>query len=208
MSRATSPSSGKPYGLARVCHAWRVARSTVYWQRARAALPPEQRPVPRKRGPRTALTDAQLTERIRDLLTTTGFHGEGHRKVWARLRFQGVRTSRARVLRLMRLAHLLGPQRVGRPHGPRAHDGTIITERPDGMWGTDMTTTWTTEEGPACIFLAVDHCTAECVGLHASARGTRFEALEPIRQAVSTSFGRYDAGVAAGVALRHDHGSV
>jgi len=119
-----------------------------------------------------------------------------------------VRTSRGRVLRLMRLAHLLAPQRVGRPHGPRAHDGTIITDQPDVMWGTDMTLTWTIQEGPVCIFLAVDHCTAECVGLHAAARGTRFEALEPIRQAVSTSFGRFDAGVAAGVAVRHDHGSV
>ena len=30
------------------------------------------------------------------------FHGEGHRKVWARLRVAGLRTSRRRVLRLMR----------------------------------------------------------------------------------------------------------
>lgn len=208
MSRATSPSTRHRYGLARVCRVWRVARSTVYWRRAQAAIPPELPPVPRKRGPRTGMTDARLTERIRTLLTTAGFHGEGHRKVWARLRLQGVRTSRARVLRLMRLAHLLAPQRVGRPHGPRAHDGTIITERPDVMWGTDLTMTWTTHEGPACIFLAVDHCTAECVGLHASKRGTRFEALEPIRQAVQASFGRYDAGGAAGLAVRHDHGSV
>jgi transposase InsO family protein len=112
------------------------------------------------------------------------------------------------VLRLMRLANLLAPQRVGRPHGPRAHDGRITTDRPDVMWGTDLTMTWTTQEGPACIFPAVDHCTAECVGLHASKRGARFEALEPIRQAVRTSFGRYDANSAAGVAVRHDHGSV
>jgi transposase InsO family protein len=119
-----------------------------------------------------------------------------------------VRTSKARVLRLMRAASLLAPQRVGRPHGPRAHEGTVITDRPDVMWGTDLTMTWTTKEGPACIFLAVDHCTAECVGLHASKRGTRFQALEPIRQAVRASFGRYDADSAAGVAVRHDHGSV
>jgi transposase InsO family protein len=208
MSRATSPSTGKRYGLARVCRVWQVARSTVYWRRVRDALPPEQRPAPHKRGPRMALTDPTVTERIRTLLTTAGFHGEGHRKVWARLRLQGVRTSKGRVLRLMRQANLLAPQRVGRPHGPRAHDGTIITDRPDVMWGTDLTMTWTTREGPACIFLAVDHCTAECVGLHASKRGTRFEALEPIRQAVQASFGRYDAGSAAGVAVRHDHGSV
>lgn len=208
MSRATSPSTGTRYGLARVCRAWRVARSTVYWQRARAALPPDQRPAPQKRGPRAGMTDAELTERIRALLAAAGFHGEGHRKVWARLRAQGVRTSKRRVLRLMRLAGLLAPQRVGRPHGPRAHDGTIVTERPDVMWGTDLTMTWTTRDGPVCIFLAVDHCTAECVGLHAAKRGTRFEALEPVRQAVRASFGRYDAGVATGVAVRHDHGSV
>ena len=208
MSRATSPSAGKRYGLARVCRVWQVARSTVYWQRARVAIPHDQRPAPRRRGPRTGPTDAELTARIRTLLTTAGFHGEGHRKVWARLRFQGVRTSKARVLRLMRLANLLAPQRVGRPHGPRAHDGTIITDTPDVMWGTDLTMTWTTHEGPACVFLAVDHCTAECVGLHAAKRGTRFEALEPIRQAVQTSFGSYDARSAAGVTIRHDHGSV
>jgi transposase InsO family protein len=208
MSRATSPSTGKRYGLAQVCRVWRVARSTVYWRRSRAALPPDQRPAPQKRGPRTGLTDAELTARIRTLLTTGGFHGEGHRKVWARLRLQGVRTSKGRVLRLMRRANLLAPQRVGRPRGPRAHDGTIITDRPDVMWGTDLTMAWTTRDGPACVFLAVDHCTAECVGLHACKRGTRFQALEPLRQAVRASFGRYDAGVATGVAVRHDHGSV
>src|SRR3954471_21814636 len=42
-------------------------------------------------------------------LTPSGspFHGEGHRKVWARLRLAGVRTSKRRVLRLMREHGLL-----------------------------------------------------------------------------------------------------
>jgi transposase InsO family protein len=61
--------------------------------------------------------------------------------------------------------------------------------------------------GPVGVFVAVDHCTLECVRLHAAKRATRFEALEPIRQAVRASFGRYEAGVAAGAAVRHDHGS-
>jgi hypothetical protein len=44
-----------------------------------------------------------------------------------------------------------------------------------------MTATVTTDEGQVCVFVAVDHCTSECIGIHASLSGTRFEALEPIR---------------------------
>src|SRR5262245_50416519 len=84
---------------------------------------------------------------------------------------------------------------------------TITTERPDELWGTDMTTTVTTEEGQVCVFVAVDHCTAECIGIHASLSGNRFEALEPLRQGVRELFGGFDQGIAAGLAIRHDHGS-
>ena len=55
--------------------------------------------------------------------------------------------------------------------------------------------------------MAVDHCTTECIGLHAAKRGTRFEALEPIRQGVRARFGTIGEGVARGLRLRHDHGS-
>ena len=75
------------------------------------------------------------------------------------------------------------------------------------MWGTDMTTTVTTERGPVHVFVAVDHCTCECVGLHAAKSGNRFEALEPLRQGVREHFGRFERGVAAGLTIRHDHGS-
>src|SRR4051794_41594068 len=83
----------------------------------------------------------------------------------------------------MRENLLLAPGRAGSPRGPRNHDGTIIPETVDTMWGTDLTTTFT-GEGQAAVFIAVDHFTAECVGIHASSRATRFEALEPIRQGV------------------------
>jgi transposase InsO family protein len=77
----------------------------------------------------------------------------------------------------------------------------------DEVWGTDMTLGWTTDEGQAAIFIAVDHCSFECIGIHASKRATRFEALEPIRQGVRTCFGSYAEKVADGLKLRHDHGS-
>jgi len=153
-----------------------------------------------------AMSDDDLTEAIRTHLAASPFHGEGHRKVWARLRFAGPRTSLRRVLRLMREHDLLAPGRGGSSRGPRNHDGTIIPETMDTMWGTDLTTTFT-GEGQAAVFIAVDHFTAECVGIHASARATRFEALEPIRQGVRRHFGGFAKGVARGLAVRHDHGS-
>jgi transposase InsO family protein len=126
------------------------------------------------------VSDDHLTTAIRGVLAASPFHCEGHRKVWARLRYAGTRTSLRRVLRLMRENGLLAPGRVGSPRGPRNHDGTIIPETVDAMWGTDLTAAFT-GEGQAAVFIAVDHFAADCVGIHASARATRFEALEPIR---------------------------
>ena len=152
------------------------------------------------------MSDADLAVRIRALLADSPFHGEGYRKVWARLRHAGVRTSPKRVLRIMRDHNLLSHQRAGSPRGPRAHDGRITTDRVDEMWGTDMTAV-ATGEGQANVFIAVDHCSAECVGIHASASATRFEALEPVRQGVRASFGAFAKDIATGLKIRHDHGS-
>ena len=201
MSHAISPVTGKPHGLAVVCRVWQLARSGVYRHQA---LPPDTPPA--RRGPMGPMSDEALTKAIRATLAASRFHGEGHRKVWARLRHGGTRTSLRRVLRLMRANGLLAPGRVGSPRGPRTHDGTIIPETVDTMWGTDLTTTFT-GEGQAAVFIAVDHFTAECVGIHASARATRFEALEPIRQGVRRHFGGFAKDIAGGLALRHDHGS-
>ena len=148
-----------------------------------------------------------LVGHLRRVLQTSPFHGEGYRKAWAKLRVAGIRTSKERVRRVMREHDLQAPHRVGHAHGPKAHDGTITTEAPDAMWGTDMTATVTLGEGSAFVFVAVDHCTTECIGLPAAKRGRRFEALEPIRQGVRERFGAIGQGVAHGLRLRHDHGS-
>ena len=158
------------------------------------------------RRSRRCRSSANLTTAIRGVLAASPFHGEGHRKVWARLRHAGTRTSLRRVLRLMRQNNLLAPTRAGSPRGPRNHDGTIIPDTVDTMWGTDLTTT-ITGEGQAAVFVAVDHRSAECVGIHAAARATRFEALEPIRQGVRRYFAAFAKDVARGLSVRHDHGS-
>src|SRR3954465_14060518 len=97
MSRTVSPSSGRPYGLARVCRVWRASRATTYRH-----LAPSRPEPPRRPGPVGALRGAAVLEAILAVLTSSPFHGEGHRKVWALLRFVGFRTSKRRVLRLMR----------------------------------------------------------------------------------------------------------
>jgi transposase InsO family protein len=199
MSRQVSPSTEQVYGLQRVTWIWGVSRATVYRHRLE--------PVARKRsGPQGAMSDDELVAAIRQLLTDSPFHGEGYRKLWARLRFAGIRTSRRRVLRLMRTHGLLAHQRAGRPRGPKAHDGTITTDRVDTMWGSDLTSVMT-GEGQAAVFIAVDHCSAECVGAHASRSADRFEALEPVKQAVRERFGAFANDIAVGLQLRHDHGS-
>jgi len=200
-SRVTSISTGKPYGLARVCRVWGLPRSTLYWQRRQPKIPDC------RRGPQGFHSDATLAGHINAEMASRPFPGEGYRKIWAGLRNKGIRTSPTRTLRLMRENNRLAPTRIGHPHGPKAHDGTIKTSRVDEMWGTDMTTTLTTKEGKAAIFFAIDHCSLEVVGIHAAKRGTRFEALEPILQGVRHSFGAFGKDVAKGLTLRHDHGS-
>lgn len=135
MSQATSPSTDKPYGLARVCRVWGIARSTIYWQRHERAMPAA------RRGPLGPCADDELVAHIRRILEASPFPGEGYRKVWARLRHRGIRTSPRRVLRLMRAHQLLAPTRQGHPHGPTAHDGTLIPAQVDTMGGTDMPAT-------------------------------------------------------------------
>ena len=71
-------------------------------------------------GRKGVMTHEGLVAAICELLRDSPFHGEGYRKLWARLCFAGIRTSRRRVLRLMREKRLLEHQRAGRTvRGPR-----------------------------------------------------------------------------------------
>jgi len=203
--RSVSISLKQVVALKSVCMVAGVARSSVYWSRQTLNNPaPEPRPA---RGPVGKHSDADLVTQIRLVLAATAFLGEGYRKVWAKLRHRGIRTSRARVLRLMREHGLRAPSRSGKPRGPRNHDGTIIPDAPDLRWGTDLTGTSTAQDGGVSVMLAIDHHTAEILGIHAAKRATRWEALEPVRQAVRRVFGGISANVARGLQLRHDHGS-
>lgn len=203
MSTATSPSTGRGYGIERVCRVWEVPRSSFYAQRA------ESKPVARsgKRGPRPKVSDEELLDLIRADLAASPFQGEGHRKVWARLKVVGgIRVSRKRVLRIMRENALLSPHRV-RQGQDLLHEGTITTEAPNIMWGTDGARVQTVEDGWGWIFPAVEHWNSECVGWHVCKEGTRYAALEPIAMGLTRIYGSVEPDVARGLALRMDNGT-
>ncbi len=206
MSGTVSCATDRPYGVKLVCHTWEQPRSSYYADRQVSGLPVKLT-QPGKRGPKTALSDAELLELIRADLQASPFQGEGHRKVWARLRVRdGVKVGRRRVLRLMRENNLLSPYR-GRPGNPRLHEGEIITPAPNLMWGTDGAKVFTVEEGWGWLFVAVEHWNAECLGWHVCKQGTRFAALEPMSQGLMATAGSVAADAGRGLSLRMDHGT-
>ncbi|MDR1709314.1 MAG: IS3 family transposase [Candidatus Accumulibacter sp.] len=91
-----------------------LPRSTLYARQAAESAP---RPAARRRrGRKPKAPDALLLDAIRAILSAPAFAGDGHRKVWERLRnSHGIRAARARVLRLMRENGLLSPFRRARP---------------------------------------------------------------------------------------------
>ena len=121
MRACVSPSTQRRYPLTMICAVYRLARSSVYaTARAVAAAPARRKP-----GPKTWHNDGEVVEAIRAILAATPFHGEGYRKIRARLAHRGLRLGGKRVLRLMRLHHLLAPRRLGPPNGDPAHAVTI-----------------------------------------------------------------------------------
>jgi putative transposase len=187
--------------LATVCRITGGPRSTVYHRRRRGDAPC------RRPGPRTAVSDDDLVVLIRTTITDSPFAGEGHRKVRARLRRDhDLSVGKNRVLRLMRTAGLLAPQRARRRRTPRPHDGTITTDAPNLRWGTDATMAWTRSDGWVWVFVLVDHHTDEA-WCHVAKVGNRFAALQPVYDAVIDRFGRLDPDIARGIKLRHDWGS-
>jgi len=153
------------------------------------------------------VSDEETLNHAKRLLAACPFLGEGYRKLHARMRFEGILVGKDRLLRILRDNELLAQIPSEKQRGPRFHTGKIGTMKPNEMWGTDFTFTMTEEDGLVPVFIAIDHFNTECVGIHAALRANRFEALEPIRQAVINRFGKFEKKIIKGLKLRHDHGT-
>ena len=171
MSATTSAATGR-CGIQRVCQVWERFGAL------RAAGAGTGRGAGAAGAAAEAIGRAAMAA-IRTDLARSPFHGEGHRKVHARLRIlDGIRVARTRVLRVMRAHGLLSPHR-GRQGAAKTHDGRVITQAPNVMWGTDGVRVFTLDDGWGWIFAAVEHWNAECVGWHVCKVGRRFAALDP-----------------------------
>src|SRR5713101_2032636 len=103
-------------------------------------------------GPKPMVSDELVLEAIRAVLAECPFHSEGYKKVGSRLRRKGLRAGKERVLAIMKTNNLLAPVRPKRTGSSRPHDGKIITEMPNQMWGTDGKQFRTEEDGQCCSF--------------------------------------------------------
>ena len=102
---------------------------------------------PARRGPPPRQSDAQLLAAIRTDLARSPFHGEGHRKVHARLRIlDGIRVARTRVLRVMR-AHggeidLVATEGSDRLYRIRPAIPTRVSALLHGLAWSEVTLAW------------------------------------------------------------------
>ena len=125
------------------------------------------------------------------------WEGEGHRKVWARLRV----CRGKRVLRVMR------ENNRSRPIAAAAVAEIPMSVRsspmPPTSCGADGVRVFTVDDGWGWIFTAIEHWNAECVGWHVC----KLAALQPISMGLARLYASTSAGAARGLALRMDHGS-
>ena len=162
-----------------------------------------------KPGPKPEISDDDLLEEIKTEIENSLFNGEGYKKVHARMKMRGVRASHTRVLQIMRKNDLLAPVRPISNGSSRPHDGRIITDVQNEMWGTDGKQFYTQENGWCWMFSVIDHCNDEILSHYEVKKGDRFAAMEPVRKAVRKEYGviTEDICKGTGLFLRADHGS-
>ncbi len=183
-----------------------VAKSS-YYDYLRQKKQKAKKRTRKRPGPKVRVDDTQLLAEILDVIKTSPFTTEGTKKVHARLRRRGIKAARHRVNRLMREHGLLSPQRC-EPGEPNKHDGTIIPDGINQIWGTDGTLFGTVNGDLLWLFAVIDHYSDEVLGWHIVnvGQGDRFAALEPIKQGLRKIRGAVGKDIGQGIAIRHDWG--
>jgi transposase InsO family protein len=130
--------------------------------------------------------------------------GLGYRKIWALLRRAGTRVGRRRVWAMMHAAGLTFQPNARRSEPRR---GTVVAEFPNRRWSSDMTTTWTRNDGWIAITPVIDNGCRTLLAIGISKAQDATAILAPTRRALEEAFGS-PLAVPDGLEYRTDHGSV
>jgi len=202
-----SPFTKKIYAWCVSQAKWEMARSSFYYQRGIAAQP--DRFCNARTQDRLSAT-AGVLEKIREVLAASPILRRGPSQVSGAARaFRKLRTSKARVLRLIREAQLLAPSRA-LPKTENPHTGTIITARPNEVWASDHTTDRPRSRiGAVTVFVAVAitaprNAWACMWPRRPRVRGAGTSAASKVRDYCGTASAPARRRVSAN---RHDHGS-
>lgn len=198
MSRETSRGSAK---VRQVCQAFGISRQAYY--HARKPVPERRRTAPgsrrERRGPWASA--AELEAGIRRVVAT--HPAWGTRKVWARLRREGVIASKNRVWAMMRALGLVLPPVKERE--PTVRRGQVVVAESNRRWASDLTTAWTARDGWAAIVPVID-C-GDRYGLACDVMKSQQApmVLAPVGSSLLKEFGT-PANVPWDLELRTDHG--
>jgi putative transposase len=183
-----------------VCAAFRISRQ-AYYQALRSPLsnePANDEPVGRRSGP--WVSDDELIERIPGVVENNP--GWGSRKVWASLTRQGLTVSRRRVWKRMQALGLLLP---APQHLPRERRGKVTVPDSNRLWGTDLTTIYTREDGLVAVVPVIDFGDRFVLSCQVMKSQESWSVLAPTEAALQHEFGRPSC-VPDGLEWRTDHG--
>jgi putative transposase len=183
-----------------LCRRFGISRAAYY-----AALkPPARRRADVVRlpsRPRYSSAEAVLAA-IQAVLAGEDAAAWGVRKVWARLRQQGMRVGRKRVYALMKANGLV----LARDREPgETTRGHVVVPEPNRRIATDLTTVWTRRDGVVALVPTIDCGCRSLLGMTVTKDQHGPAVLASVRHALVAAFGRPE-NVPEGVELRSDHG--
>ena len=186
--------------VAQLCEAFGISRQAYYAARKAPAAVPMARRRPERRG--AWVSDGDLCASIRQVVAA--FPAWGVRKVWAILRRLGTVVSRKRVWRWMRKMGLTLPPLSERAEfSPRGH---VAVPESNRRWATDLTTTWTAEDGTVALVPVIDCGDRVVFDITVTKSQESAAVLAPVEHSLEQAFGSRSR-VPDGFELRSDHGS-
>jgi len=180
-----------------------LSSAAWYSKRIRKSSDAKQKP-----GPKPKHSDAEVLSALRLLLKNPMFSGEGYKKLKVRLSKTGIEVGKERLLGILSDADLLARPRSEHNGSSRKHDGRIITDAANVMYGCDIKE-WKSAEGKFYMFSIIDHYNDEILSHLCCLSAKASDATEVLRMALKSRFGRVDKQVCSSLklALRTDNGS-